>query len=540
MSGQRRRDAATLRAACHDRGYTPAAADTNALVALWTDAPDDAPEREAIARALGRGDAGVARHLLSGLSQAPPRERALRLKAVATIARRVAVDGWTEALSAALADPDARVLREAARAVGQAQTDDSLHEAALLGRIDTASLPERRAIVDALGRIGGPATAQRLRALTSSDAELTRRVGKALTLLQRRAERSTVGTIRTDVALGAIVPLRLRCRAGAAPVVAAEVRAVFGDEAADARIEGPGAVALPWRDTLARLHAIRTAVDAALVFVLADGDALAVRIVTTLRRPDVQTAMQAWSEGPPTFRLRFVGQGHRRAVAWKVAEALSRDASALRNDSRNAAWTVEVDEARASLRCIPRHGDDRFAYRLADVPAASHPTLAATLAWHGAPQAGERVWDPFCGSGSELIECATRADGLHLVGSDVDPAAIDAATRNFAAAGRQVASAHFRVADARSADPGGPVSLVVSNPPMGRRVARDGKVRELLAEAIAAVSLRLAPNGRWVWVTASPRWTAEVARDVGLVVETLHDFDMGGFSVAVHRMRRRP
>ena len=527
-----------MRQACRDRGYTPAAADAEALLALWADGDTDDELRTAIGRALGRGDAGVARHLLAGFAEAPPRQRALRVKALATIARRVPVDGWTRALARALDDADPRVLREAARAVGQTDADDAVHEAALLARAEAAALPERRAIVDALGRVGGPATQAYLRALSSSDPDLTRRVGKALTLLQRRAGRASAGTIRTDVALGRLVPVLLRCRSGAAPVVHAEVKAVFGQDAAAATIEGPGTVALPWRDTLARLHDVRTAVDVALSFPLADGEDLATRIVATLGHPDVASAVQAWSEGPPTFRLRFCGQGHRRAVAWRVAEALSSAGSPLRNDSRGAAWTVEVDEVAKTVRCIPRHGDERFAYRLADVPAASHPTLAAMLAWHGAPRAGERVWDPFCGSGSELIECATRADDLHLVGSDLDPGAIDAATRNFAASGRDVASAQWTVADARKADPGGPVALVVSNPPMGRRVARDGKVRQLLAQSISTVARRLAPGGRWVWVTASPRWTAEVARDVGLSVQTLHDFDMGGFCVAVHRMRR--
>ena len=33
----------------------------------------------------------------------------------------------------------------------------------------------------------------------------------------------------------------------------------------------------------------------------------------------------------------------------------------------------------------------------------------AALAWLAAPRAGERIWDPFCGSGLELLECAQRA-----------------------------------------------------------------------------------------------------------------------------------
>ncbi|NVB43769.1 hypothetical protein G6O69_38585 [Pseudenhygromyxa sp. WMMC2535] len=121
------------------------------------------------------------------------------------------------------------------------------------------------------------------------------------------------------------------------------------------------------------------------------------------------------------FRLSFAQGGSRRAVVWSIAQALDARQAALRNDSRAVSWTIEVDEARSQLVALPRRPDPRFDYRVAHLPASSHPTLAAIMARVAAPQPGERVWDPFCGCAAELIECSRLADALRLIGTDRDP-----------------------------------------------------------------------------------------------------------------------
>lgn len=60
------------------------------------------------------------------------------------------------------------------------------------------------------------------------------------------------------------------------------------------------------------------------------------------------------------------------------------------------------------------------------------PTVAAAMvriATNGAPAAGT-IWDPFCGSGTILAEAADA--GHAVIGSDIDPEAVDAALRNLA------------------------------------------------------------------------------------------------------------
>ncbi|MCA9709386.1 MAG: methyltransferase, partial [Myxococcales bacterium] len=284
---------------------------------------------------------------------------------------------------------------------------------------------------------------------------------------------------------------------------------------------------------LGPLYEVRSATEVALVFPLPSGDDLSERIAAGLTHPLLQAALEAWTDGAPRFRLAFSAGGHHRSVRWAVAQRLAQRGSPLLNDSREVCWTVEVDEAGDRLLCLPRGADPRFAYRRRDVPAATHPTLAALLAWTGAPRPGEVVWDPFCGSGSELVEAARLRDGLHLRGTDVSPRALDAARLNLAAAALDAASTELRQASALEVAPhhqGRPVSLILSNPPMGRRAqVEDRRARQLLVDFVGHAARVLGPQGRMVWLSPAPRATARAGVAHGLHVEDLDAIDMGGF-----------
>src|SRR5262249_39658754 len=162
----------------------------------------------------------------------------------------------------------------------------------------------------------------------------------------------------------------------------------------------------------------------------------------------------------------------------------------LINDPTATTWDIEVDAAAGILAIVPRRLDDpRFAYRVADVPAASHPTVAAALAWVAEAHPADRVWDPFCGSGVELIERARpgRAPLASLRGSAIDATALGAARTNLAAAG---VAAQLSLADARSHAPGS-VDLILPNPPLGSRVQLDAAA--LLIAALPGFARALAP-----------------------------------------------
>ncbi len=582
---------------CRDPGYTPGARDVVGLLQAWEQArasvgagtasadtasagttsadtasagtasagttsagtansgvPEQDPSRRRraldrlVVQALSRGDGGVARALRRGFESASAEQRALRLKILARLSRRQPALELGELLEAALEDPEPRVVREAVRAIGKLeplQTGD--HEARLIAIGRDAALPEQRAVVEALGRIGGVEARAWLTGLGGEDEQLARRTAQALTLIERRAERIHVASIATTRALPEPTTVRLRCRAGTEAVVAEQARARLLEPGArpedlGLRLDGAGAVVVRWSGELRPLYRVRSAIELGLEFPLPGGESLEDRIVQALTAPSLVAAVSAWTEGPPRFRLAFGRGGHRRALVWAVAQRLSASSCPLRNDSREATWTVEIDQPGARVLCLPRGADERFAYRQGDVPAASHPTLAALLAWVGRPRPGEAVWDPFCGSGTELVECARLAPGLHLHGSDLDPRAIATAKTNLAAARIEAASLTLGPGNARTAAPAPgarPISLILTNPPMGRRVARDGSLRRQLEGFVARAAEVLDRTGRLVWLSPLPSATAAAGRRAGLRVEDREAIDMGGFEATLQIMHGR-
>jgi 23S rRNA G2445 N2-methylase RlmL len=120
---------------------------------------------------------------------------------------------------------------------------------------------------------------------------------------------------------------------------------------------------------------------------------------------------------------------------------------------------------------------------------------------------------------------APRARSPRLIGSDVDAKALAAAAANLTSAGLAHTLAE---ADATTHAPPG-VTLIVTNPPMGRRVHR-GDVAPLLTDFLRHAARVLQPGGRLVWISPVPRATHSVALDAGLRCRRTQTVDMGGFT----------
>jgi tRNA G10 N-methylase Trm11 len=179
------------------------------------------------------------------------------------------------------------------------------------------------------------------------------------------------------------------------------------------------------------------------------------------------------------------------------------------------------------VRLAPRKLlDPRFTYRLRDVPAASHPTVAAALVRASRPRPEDVVWDSFVGSGSELVERARAGAYRKLLGSDLEADALEASRANFAAAG--LTDVALDLGDATLHAPPG-VTCILTNPPMGRRVARDGSLGELLDRFTDHVAQILPSGGRLVWLSPFAGRTAARAEENQLRVTLRQTVDLGGF-----------
>ncbi len=513
--------------------FTPGQRDAPALVDLIV-AGDDPAATRATAALAGLGDVGRGA-IAMRFAEVDDGARARLVGVLGLLARR----GDAEARARVIGETRSsapRVRKAAAIALGKLDGDDA--RAALVARWDAGdALPdERRALAEALGKVGGEDALARLQALESgADGELSRRRDRALLMAGRAATREDDSVILLDVPPPTPLVVSLGCRIGLAPLLVEELTALGMQPTRRADV-----VDVPLRAPWASLFASRLWATAAVRFPLdapaktdrkgrrpdpqrvEDPDALARAITSRITAPATRALLRAWTRGPIRWRLGFA-KGHKRAIVWRVARDVTAAAPELVNDPMATTWDMLVDDDQRTLELVPRKlADPRFAWRVAEVPAASHPTVAAALAWVAEARPDDRVWDPFCGAGAELVERARLGPYRSLHASDLDEAALTAIRQNLDAAG---IVAEVVRADARSHAPG-PVDLVITNPPLGSRVRVDAAA--LLVEALPHIVRQLAPGGRLVWITPAHRKTTPVVEQLGLRRVRSFAVDLGG------------
>jgi predicted RNA methylase len=192
-------------------------------------------------------------------------------------------------------------------------------------------------------------------------------------------------------------------------------------------------------------------------------------------------------------------------------EAAGRDSAVMRTLVRQIAQACGVraddDEGDLVVRVRPTPGRDGWdvlirlttrplsarPWRVRSHPAAANASVAAAMVRLSEPRPGDKVANPMCGSGTILIERLLAAPAGGAVGVDLEPAAIEAARANLAAAG-QAANARLLIGDIRDdawlAD--GPYDALFADPPWGDKsgdhVVGEQVHAELLDRAYAAAS----------------------------------------------------
>jgi hypothetical protein len=519
--------ASSLAARLSDPGFTPSTTHFDELFAHLASASRE--EAPAVERVLARAGERVLGAVLERLPGAAPDFRAR----LVNVLGRLKDPRASAALRSALADSDARVQRRAANALGKLPEDPE-NQRALVAAWPSAAPGVRRELADALGKVGGPEARALLEAETSSDAELTRSLEKARLLLERRHSRGAATSIALDVPLGRALTVLARCRAGLAELLRAEL-------APHGRVTdvSDSVVALEFAGAFGELLVARTALDFGVAVPLAKARPVELpeAVAAAVTSEAASLVFQRWTLGEPRYRVTFAEGGHQRALVFAIAEAVRRRTPALVNDPRKASWELVVAAHRSEPRVVLvplAFADPRFAYRAREVRAASHPTIAAALARAAGPSRDEVVWDPFVGSGLELVERALLGGVRELVGSDLDPRALDAARENLGRAGLQ---AQLIQGDAAHVSPRG-VTLILTNPPMGRRLHRDGSLADLLDAFIGHAGRVLERGGRLVWLSPLPERTRRAAALAGMRGGPGPSVDMGGFEAELQILRK--
>jgi 23S rRNA G2445 N2-methylase RlmL len=527
---------APLEQAVRDPGFTPRARDLGALVDLLA---GDETMAKHVERAIARIGPGAVEPLVARLESARPPLRARLVRCLGRPAFASDAAART-ALIAALADADAKTRRNAAVALGHASGAEV--EAALLAAWDADPRPEmRRTIAASLGKVGGPRSAALLREAAASDeTELARIATRASMMVDRtatRAERGRLDPARTPPAPVDVVVL---ARTGLEALLAEELAGVAAAPVSDVRAVGQGRVRARLAGPLGALFAARTMLGVRFPLPaewVTDTSSLEEAVARAVTSDAARAVLSTWTVGPVRYRIAWAGGGHRRALTWNVARAVAARAPELVNDPTASLWELVIDSPARPARSVeaslaPRALDDpRFTWRRRDVPAASHPTIAAALARLAGGRADDVVWDPFVGSGAELVERALLGPARELRGTDVDARAIDVARENLAAAGF---AATLERADALTVEPRG-VTLVITNPPMGRRASRAPGLADALDRFVAHAAAVLVPGGRLVWVAPWPARARAAAAKAGLVLDRALVVDMGGFDAEMQR-----
>lgn len=153
------------------------------------------------------------------------------------------------------------------------------------------------------------------------------------------------------------------------------------------------------------------------------------------------------------------------------------------------------------------------------LPASTNPVMAALLIQLLEPGSGDIVCDPFCGSGTLLVEASAHDQTLVLIGSDVSAVALAAADANLPL----FPTGHLLRADAaRLPVASDSVDRVVANLPFGKRVGSHAVNTQLYPRFLVELNRVLRAEGRAVLLTEDKdlfRRSVEGTRGVRLLRE---------------------
>ena len=140
-------------------------------------------------------------------------------------------------------------------------------------------------------------------------------------------------------------------------------------------------------------------------------------------------------------------------------------------------------------------------------PVSLPPRLARAAANLARVRPGDRVLDPFLGTGALLAEAGLL--GARLYGIDRDPQMVRGALRNLAHLG--VTADELVVGDAGRvgfSSEGAPFDAILTDPPYGRASSTGGEAADAVAERVLSRwAGRVRPGGRVVVVTPGPAYS---------------------------------
>ncbi len=225
---------------------------------------------------------------------------------------------------------------------------------------------------------------------------------------------------------------------------------------------------------------------------------------------------------------------------------------------KNTAMSVDLEQFTRHIRVdlienrllvgiqTTRRGlDKRFSWVFK--PRVSLKTVVAQallqLACDGRSDVGH-ILDPFCGSGTILLEAAATFPDAEITGFDVFEQVASGAAANVAHAGLNDRIA-VRQADARELRkqlPAASVDIIVTNPPFGVRLGARTDFKRLYHQFLSGAAHVLKPGGRLVFLGGRRRHhVVHILKEVrSLSLKHVRVIETGGIYPAIYVMTRLP
>ncbi len=253
-----------------------------------------------------------------------------------------------------------------------------------------------------------------------------------------------------------------------------------------------------------------------------------------------------------SFRVSSVRQGMHGFTSLDIereAGSVVQKATGMSVDLENFDMHVRVDllDSRllVGLQTTRRGLDKRYTWVYK--PRVSLKTVVARGLLELASQGLDgvsRIVDPFCGSGTILLEAADMFPQASIAGSDLFEKVVEGARANIVAAGlsERVTVRQADARDLRRELPAASVDMIVSNPPFGVRLGPRTDFKRLYHQFLAGASHVLRPGGQLVFLGGRRRHhVVHVLREVrSLSLKHVRVIETGGIYPAVYVMTRLP